>query len=306
MGELDIFALRVSEDHFREVEEVMTDKRFAVFILSHGRAKTISTYSALRRHGYTGPMYVVIDNEDDQEPLYREKFGNDIIQFDKRDYVALTDLGDLDDDRRIGVFARNFIQDKAAEMGYKYHLQLDDDIHGFTWRTVRDGRLVCVMVRDIDAVLSAMLDYMDSAPFTALSFGLAIYYVGGLSNSTWKKQMIPKTMTTFIMRKDEKHYFHMRMNDDITTSALANMRGQMFYSYLPVRVDTVKTQSQAGGMTDIYRDNGTYRKSFYTVMAAPSCTKISQMGLHDMRVHHEIVWNNCAPKILDESLRKEG
>lgn len=282
----------------------MDDKRFAVFILSHGRAKTISTYKALRTHGYTGPMYVVIDNEDDQEPLYREKFGQDIIQFDKRDYVALTDLGDLDDDRRIGVFARNFIQDKAHEMGYKYHLQLDDDINGFTWRTIRDNRLVCVQVKDIDSVLSAMLDYMDEAPFTALSFGLAIYYVGGLSNSTWKKQMIPKSMTTFIMRGDEKHYFHMRMNDDITTGALANMRGRLFYTYLPVRVDTVQTQSQEGGMTDIYRDNGTYRKSFYTVMALPSCTKISQMGLHDMRVHHEIVWNNCAPKILDESYRK--
>lgn len=284
----------------------MDNKRFAVFILSHGRAKTISTYKALRAHGYTGPMYVVIDNEDDQEPLYREKFGKDIIQFDKRDYVALTDLGDLDDDRRIGVFARNFIQDKAQEMGYKYHLQLDDDINGFTWRTIRDGRLVCVMVQNIDAVLSAMLDYMDTTPFTSLSFGLAIYYVGGLSNSTWKKQMIPKTMTAFIMRASDKHYFHMRMNDDITTSALANMRGKMFYTYLPVRVDTVQTQSQEGGMTDIYRDNGTYRKSFYTVMAAPSCTKISQMGLHDMRVHHEIVWNNCAPKILDETYRKEG
>lgn len=284
----------------------MDNKRFAVFILSHGRAKTISTYKALRNHGYTGPMYVVIDNEDDQEPLYREKFGKDIIQFDKRDYIDLTDLGDLDDDRRIGVFARNFIQDKAQEMGYKYHLQLDDDINGFTWRTIRDNRLVCVQVKNIDSVLSAMLDYMDEAPFTALSFGLAIYYVGGLSNSTWKKKMIPKTMTTFIMRASQKHYFHMRMNDDITTSALANMRGQMFYTYLPVRVDTVQTQSQEGGMTDIYRDNGTYRKSFYTVMALPSCTKISQMGLHDMRVHHEIIWNNCSPKILNESYRKEG
>lgn len=283
----------------------MIDKNFAVFILSHGRAKTITTYKALRTHGYTGPLYVVIDNEDDQEPLYREKFGQDIIQFDKRDYIPITDLGDLDDDRRIGVFARNFIQDKAAEMGYDYHLQMDDDMEGFTWRTIKNGRLVCVQVNNIDAMLSAMVEYMENAPFVSLSFGLAMYYVGGLENSTWTKQMIPKTMGTFLMRKDCKHYFHMRMNDDITTSALANSRGQLFYTYLPLRVDTVQTQSNAGGMTDIYKDNGTYRKSFYTVMALPSCTKISRMGLHDYRLHHEIVWNNCAPKILSESWRKQ-
>lgn len=81
----------------------MQSNDFAVFILSHGRADTISTYRALRDSGYTGRTYVVIDNEDDQEDLYRQKFGDDIIQFDKRDYLEKTDLGDLDTDRRIGV-----------------------------------------------------------------------------------------------------------------------------------------------------------------------------------------------------------
>jgi len=249
-------------------------------------------------------MYVVIDNEDDQEALYREKFGQDIIQFDKRDYVAMTDLGDLDDDRRVGVFARNFIQDKAAEMGYKYHLQLDDDMQGFTYRVIRGGRLVCVQCNEIDKLFEAMVEYMETAPFTGLSFGLAMYYVGGLQNVNWRKQMLPKSMGTYLMRASDKCYFHMRMNDDITTTAIENMRGRLFYTYLPVRVDTVQTQSQSGGMTDIYQENGTYRKSFYTVMALPSCTKISQMGLHDFRVAHEISWNHCAPKILSERWRK--
>ena len=96
----------------------MESKDFAVFILTHGRAKSISTYRALRDGGYTGDTYIVIDNEDDQEELYREKFGDMVIQFDKRDYLEKTDLGDLDDDRRIGVFARNFIQDEAKRLGY--------------------------------------------------------------------------------------------------------------------------------------------------------------------------------------------
>lgn len=275
-------------------------KRFAVFILSHGRAKTITTYDVMRKYGYTGDMYVVIDNEDEQENEYRKRFGKDIIQFDKREYVLKTDLGDLDDDRRIGVLARNFIQDKAQDMGYQYHLQLDDDIHGFTARYVRGPKLACYTIRSLDDVIDGMLDYMDSVAFTALSFGLPAYYVGGVENSAWKKRMIPKTMTTFIMRADDKRYFHMRMNDDITTCVLGNMRGKMYYSYLPCMVEVDPTQVQKGGMTEIYQDNGTYRKSFYTVMSAPSCTKISSMGVNDFRVHHEINWNNCTPKIINE------
>lgn len=280
-------------------------KRFAVFILSHGRAKTITTYDAMRKGGYTGDMYVVIDNEDDQEDLYRRKFGDAIIQFDKRDYVPLTDLGDLDDDRRIGVLARNFIQDKAAEMGYEYHLQLDDDIYGFAWRKEENGALKSIKAKNIDRIISAVLDYMDSTPFVALSFGLAIYYVGGVNNLQWKKKLIPKSMTTFLMRANKKHYFHMRMNDDITTGAFANMRGMMFYTYLPIHCMTTETQCQDGGMTEIYRDNGTYRKSFYSVMVLPSCCKISKMGINDFRVHHEISWNNCVPKILNQQWRND-
>ena len=164
----------------------MESKDFAVFILSHGRADTISTYKALRDGGYTGRTYVVIDNEDDQEELYRQKFGDDIIQFDKRDYLEKTDLGDLDTDRRIGVFARNFIQDEAKRLGYKFHLQLDDDVHGFGYRFVQDGRLRCVKCNHLDEVFDGMVQMMKGTPITSLSFGLSSYYLGGAENSNVK------------------------------------------------------------------------------------------------------------------------
>lgn len=278
--------------------------KYAVFILTHGRAKTISTYNALRAGGYTGQIWVVIDNEDDQEDLYRDRFGDDIIQFDKRDYVKKTDLGDLDDNRKIGVLARNFIQDKAEEMGYDFHLQLDDDIHGFDYRYMKNGRLVSKTCHRMDDVLKGMCEYMEATKITSLSFSLSAYFIGGAESGEYKKQMIPKTMTTFLMRKDQKRYFHMRMNDDITTSMLNGMRGDLYYTYMPVMLSVDGTQVQNGGMTDIYRDNGTYRKSFYSVMALPSCVRVADMGISERRVHHEVRWNNCIPKLLSESWRK--
>ena len=277
----------------------MESKDFAVFILSHGRADTISTYRALRDGGYTGRTYVVIDNEDDQEELYRQKFGDDIIQFDKRDYLEKTDLGDLDTDRRIGVFARNFIQDEAKRLGYKFHLQLDDDVHGFTYRFAQGKVLRALHCSHLDEVFSGMVEYMKETPITSLSFALSAYNMGGVDGSI-KEGMTRKTMTTFLMRADDVQYFHMRMNDDITTSLINGMRGKLYYSYLPIEVEVDKTQVKAGGMTDIYQKNGTYRKSFYSVMCCPSCVKVSAMGITDYRIHHTISWNNAVPKLLSE------
>lgn len=282
----------------------MTEKRFAVFILSHGRAKTISTPDALINCGYTGEYFVVIDNEDDDEPLYREKFGDKIIQFDKRDYVKLTDLGDTDDDRRIGVLARNFIQDEAIKRGYRYHLQLDDDIHGFTYRYIKGDSLKAKTIRRMDDVFEAMCSYLDTTPITSLSFSLAVFMVGGINNDAFFKGLIPKTATTFLMRADDLNYFHMRMNDDMTTAAINRMRGKQYYTIMQLMLSVDGTQVQSGGMTEIYVDNGTYRKSFYSVMCIPSAVKITAMGITDYRIHHEFHWNNIAPKLLSESYRK--
>lgn len=279
-------------------------KRFAVFILTHGRANTIMTHDFLRRCGYTGDIWIVIDNEDDQEDLYRAKFGDSVIQFDKRDYVPITDMGDLDEGRKVGVFARNFIQDKAKEMGYAYHLQLDDDISSVSYRWIDDKeKLRSTSCKRLDGVFEGFVEFMDATPVTALSFGHPAYYVGG-NIKKFLRGMIPKTMTTFMMRADDVRYFHMRMNDDITTSALNGMRGHMYFTYLPLMISTELTQKASGGMTEAYKDSGTYRKSFYSVMAMPSCAKIYHIGVVEDRIHHEIIWNNCTPKLLSERWKK--
>ena len=39
---------------------------FVALILSHGRPDRVYTYKSLQKAGYTGPVYIVIDNEDDR------------------------------------------------------------------------------------------------------------------------------------------------------------------------------------------------------------------------------------------------
>ena len=70
---------------------------------------------------------------------------------------------------------------------------------------------------------------------------------------------------------------------------------------LPVQLNQMASQSNSGGMTELYLDSGTYVKSFYTIMVAPSCVTIAPMGVKNRRLHHRIDWGKAVPMIISES-----
>ncbi len=283
------------------------DGRFAVFVLTHGRADTISTIDMLFKQNYTGDWYVVIDNEDVQGDRYRERFGDHVLMFDKKAEAELTDTGDTDkENRRVGVFARNAIQKFARELGYEYHLQLDDDFTNIAFRLpAPDGsRLDYQASKSLDGIFNAMLEFMDNTPTAWLSMGLSSDYIGGLQSDRYLMGLYPKSMGSFLLRKDDPVDFFMRMNDDITTTVLNQFKGRIGFSVAPIHVQTPSTQSAKGGMTEAYLDAGTYRKSFYTVLAGPSFAKISKQGRIYFRIHHRISWGNACPKILSDRWKK--
>ena len=47
----------------------MLDK-FAIFILTHNRPDNVITYNTLKVSGFTGDIYIVIDNEDKSSEKY--------------------------------------------------------------------------------------------------------------------------------------------------------------------------------------------------------------------------------------------
>jgi hypothetical protein len=73
---------------------------------------------------------------------------------------------------------------------------------------------------------------------------------------------------------------------------------------LGVSLTQKQTQSNSGGMTDLYLDSGTYVKSFYSVMYAPSCVKVKAMGQTNKRLHHEVDWSAAAPCIVKAEYSK--
>ena len=168
---------------------------FAVFILTHGRADNVVTVPAIKKAGYTGKIYFIIDDEDEQAEEYKKNFGADrVIIFDKQ----------------------------------------------------------------------AAYDRADTP----------IEYRG-------------------------------TMNEDVVTYTTLSSRGHLFFSNTQYCVVQLPTQSLSGGMTDAYKEGGTYLKTFYAIMSMPSAVKVSMMYTTHKRIHHRINWEHTAPKILNEKWRKE-
>ena len=107
---------------------------FCAFILTHGRPDNVLTYKTLLNAGYTGKIYIVIDNEDKTEARYRENFGDMVLQFDKAAAAQTFDEGDNFNDRRAIIYARNSCWELARKVGCKYFIQLDDDYTNFIVR----------------------------------------------------------------------------------------------------------------------------------------------------------------------------
>lgn len=116
-----------------------------------------------------------------------------------------------------------------------------------------------------------------------------------------------KAMNSFICSVDRPFKFVGRINEDVNTYTTLGSRGCLLLQVPQVALNQKQTQKNKGGMTDIYMSQGTYVKSFYTVMMMPSSVKVGVMGHSEetKRLHHVINWNNTVPKILDERFKKK-
>ena len=52
---------------------------FCIFILTNGRPDRVYTYNCLERAGYTGKVFIVIDDEDKTADAYRARFGEEWV-----------------------------------------------------------------------------------------------------------------------------------------------------------------------------------------------------------------------------------
>lgn len=285
---------------------------FAALILTHGRSNSVVTYNTLRRQGYSGRIVLMVDDEDSQIDAYRKKFDDQVVVFSKQAAIDMTDSGDNFGKRNSVVYARNYTFTVAKELGLKYFLELDDDYTQFRYTFDNDRNYITrnIEIKSLDGVIEAMLDFFIESGATSIAMSQGGDFIGGeksqLSKLERRGKFSRKVMNSFFCDVDKPFKFMGRINEDVNLYAENGRRGELFITVPRIRLEQKQTQANDGGLTDIYLDLGTYVKSFYSVMYAPSCVKIAEMGVTARRLHHRLSWKNTCPLIIPEEYKKHG
>lgn len=281
---------------------------FAALILTHGRPEKVLTYKTLRRSGYTGKIFLVVDNFDTRLKEYQDRYGSEVVVFDKYEAAKITDPMDNFGGLRGVVYARNAAWGIAKSLGLKYFIALDDDYRCFQFRFDPNLEYRPRVCKRLDTVLLAMLKFLEASGAYSIAVAQGGDFIGGEGNQNAEDlRLTRKCMNSFLCSVDRPFAFSGRINEDVNAYTGPASIGKLFFTTYQVSLEQVQTQSSAGGLTEIYLDLGTYVKSFYSVMAMPSAVKVKVLkDRENSRLHHSIAWKNCVPMILRENVRKSS
>ena len=281
----------------------MMKYNFAVFILSHGRSKNVKTIKALENSNYTGKIYIVCDNEDDEIEEYK-KYGKEVLIFNKEKEMKKTDTIDNFKDHRLVVYARNVCHELAKENNIDYFLVLDDDYTEICFRYVEGEKLRAKKVKNADKLFESMIDFLEVSGALTVAMSQAGDFIGGAKNGKIEEGISRKAMNSFFCKTSRPFKYLGSTNEDVNCYIKNGMKGNLMFTIYKPSIIQTQTQANKGGLTDIYLDQGTYVKSFYSVICEPSCAKVAIMNTKNPRIHHKIIWNKCCPKIINEQYRR--
>ena len=149
------------------------------------------------------------------------------------------------------------------------------------------------------------VEFYKKSNAVSIAFSQGGDFIGGIDNGKeifrFNKR---KAMNTFFCSIKRKFVFSGKLNEDVNTYTNFQSRGNLFLTICNASITQKATQKNAGGMTDIYIENGTYVKSFYSIICSPSCVKIKQMNSTNKRLHHSIKWENAVPAIINRKHKK--
>ena len=279
---------------------------FAAFILTNGRPNNVITYKTLKDLGYTWRVVILIDSDDKTGEDYKKKYWKEVEVFDKNEIAKTFDeAGDFNDKKAI-VYARNASFEVAKRLWIKNFVQLDDDYTFFSYMWWKDWFYWHTIIKDLDKVFKICSDYLDNTPITTFSFAQWGDFIGWAWWWIVKWWMMPKrkAMNSFFCSTEKPFKFVWRINEDVNTYVLEWWRWNVYHLLPFIMLNQAATQQSDWWMTGIYLDNGTYVKSFYTVIFSPANVTISSMWTENPRLHHRVKWRNTAVKIISEKLKK--
>lgn len=274
---------------------------FAVFIISHGRADRVETYDMLKNTGYTGKIYIVLDDEDKSD--YQARFEADsILYYSKAQYREETEVCRVVDG--CATYARNAVEHLAKEMHLKAFMVADDDLLRLRYRYDEAGVLKSLSIKQgLDDILSAYIDFIIENSVACVSFGTANIYMKGIRPEAVSNNRLP--FNCFIRNAEYDWTWKAEIYEDAVTDILESWNGD-FAMQLPfVQCDMCPMDVGAkGGMTDVYTAISQYEKNFPVLIYAPSCVRL---GLGKRNFIYSVANKNAFPKLISSgNKRKEN
>lgn len=268
---------------------------FSIFILSHGRADSVKTYDTLIESGYTGDIRIVVDDLDEQLDDYIDRYGDMVVVFDKRKIAESVDSMINTDELRSVVFARNYAEILAMQMGLKYYAQFDDDVTSLMYKWEDKGKLKSKPILNFDGVVDAITEFMDDSDATTVTLCGTGSLIGGASG-VYKNGIGWNFNQTVFVRTGRLSFCGLG-NEDINALVRFGGTGELMFEVYRIS-HTCSERGNNGGLSEFYDDFGLYGKRYMSVIESPSACKLSSEG------KVSIIKNNAFPKILGGRFRK--
>lgn len=287
----------------------MHRKEYCALIVTSRRANRVLTYNSLRKQGYTGEIYLVLQEDEEQMEQYKALYDGQIVTYDKYYMNKVIDRGDNFDEMRAVVHARNATFDIAEKLGYKYFIMLDDDYTRFEYRRGADfdPLLTAKRIYDLDSIFDIFLEFYKNAPFLALAMAQGGDFSGGSKGQCFKYPAYRKCMNSIICSTERRFNFFGMLDEDACTFTTLGHRGELFFTVHNVSLMQLKSSKYPGGLTEFYKSVNPYVKSFYPILYAPSCNSITVLRDNNQgirRLHRITNWTNACPAIVNEDYRK--
>lgn len=267
-----------------------------VYILTHGRPSFCekNTISALRRQKFSGNIVLIVDDEDEEIEGYKN-LGYDVEVFSKKDTVCDTHLPHTGKIYTSILYARQAAFDVAKRRGDRYFCTMDDDYQYFEIKCrMKDKMLNLYQPSDINGVMKLTYDILKTTNASCVAWA----QTGDLVANRLTVGSVRKAMNTLFFDTNRKYEFYGLFDQDTTAYSHLGICGGLVLTIPFIVTKQHLTQKESGGLTESYKKFGTYVKALFPVMKTPSAIKVSKLGVKNFRIHHRIMWENCAPRIL--------
>ena len=250
--------------------------KFAVFILSHKRADRVETYDTLRKGGYTGKIYVVVDNQDPMLEKYQERFGDSVLVFDKQMYIDRTETLETSKMKSSAVYARNAIEQYAKDFVLDVFGMFDDDVVNMRYRWV-DGNTVRSLTVNggLDLVFESYAQYILDTGIACTSFPFTMFYVSGIHDLDKRISEYRHTYQIHIRNAHKPVEWIGIINHDTISQLLTMKLGYIWWSIPHIVFDAKPMNKESGGLKEVYDAFKDFDMAFLAVMTCPDCCTVT-------------------------------